>query len=625
MKLLVITNNPNRPSFRQRVEIYLDKLGEWGVFAEVVKLPKNEIERLKLFRKSSQFDGVLLQKKCLNAIDAFFLRKFAKKIIYDFDDAIMYSPNKPEISKTSRMKLFARTAKIADLIIAGNSYLAHQARQFNSNVTILPTGLDTKPYDIKPKQKDGKVRLVWIGSKSTLKYLASIKTALEQIGEKFDNVVLRIICDDFFELDNMEVEKCRWSLEGQFKDLAECDIGLAPLVDNRFTRGKCGFKILQYQAAGLPTVGSSVGVNGKIIHEGENGYLANTQTEWIEKITRLVEAPQQREQIAIAARKDVEKYDIEVIGERFCRVIEECVNPALSKPGKVQTPLVSICIPTYNRKEYLRQTLESVFAQTYKNYEIVVVDDGSTDGTEDMLKQLGIDVVYHWQENSGDAAARNKLIELAKGEYISFIDSDDLLMPDSIERLVRAMETKDEDVVAYGSYYRIDQDSRVYGKCKRKLRSGRITKYLFQTILVHCCGSMFPKRIFEQFGGFDTSLRVCSDYDMWLRLSKKYDFIALSEPTFKRRRHIGNLSTGNYGSCLIEYNVLKRFYQKKDGKNFIQERIAKKVLSKAANRAGRLAIKEAEYEQAKKLIFESLRWRFNIKAIVNLVKVVILS
>ena len=124
MKLLILTNNPSRPSYRQRVEIYLDKLGEWGVFAEVVKLPKSEIERLKLFRKSSQFDGVLLQKKCLNAIDAFFFRKFAKKIIYDFDDAIMYSPNKAGNSKKSRMRLFARTAKIADLIIAGNNYHA---------------------------------------------------------------------------------------------------------------------------------------------------------------------------------------------------------------------------------------------------------------------------------------------------------------------------------------------------------------------------------------------------------------------------------------------------------------------------------------------------------------------
>ena len=85
-------------------------------------------------------------------------------------------------------------------------------------------------------------------------------------------------------------------------------------------------------------------------------------------------------------------------------------------------PKVSVCIPTYNRKDYLKEALESVFAQTYKNYEVVIVDDGSTDGTEDMLKDADYDVRYYWQKNSGDAAARNKSIELAQGKSITFID-----------------------------------------------------------------------------------------------------------------------------------------------------------------------------------------------------------
>ncbi len=162
-------------------------------------------------------------------------------------------------------------------------------------------------------------------------------------------------------------------------------------------------------------------------------------------------------------------------------------------------PKVSVCIPTYNRKDYLKETLESAFAQTYKDYEVIVVDDGSTDGTEDMVKQLGVPVNYYWQKNSGDAAARNKLIELARGQYISFIDSDDLLLPDAIEKLGKIMQTEDEDVIAYGSYLRIDQNGKVYGRCKRKLYSGNITKYLFQTVLVHSCGSMFPKKNIKGF------------------------------------------------------------------------------------------------------------------------------
>jgi hypothetical protein len=128
----------------------------------------------------------------------------------------MYSPNHPATGRTSHFRLFRRTIKLADTVIAGNSYLAEHAKKFNNNVHILPTGLDTNQYSVEnPPTTDGKTRLVWIGSKSTLKYLAEIKPALENVGAKYPNVVLRIICDDFFDLKNMEVEKCPWPLQNQ--------------------------------------------------------------------------------------------------------------------------------------------------------------------------------------------------------------------------------------------------------------------------------------------------------------------------------------------------------------------------------------------------------------------------
>lgn len=131
----------------------------------------------------------------------------------------MYSPKTPDSSKTSHFRLFRRTAKLADMIIAGNYYLAELAQRFNDNIKVLPTGLDTKAYNLSIKpEDDGKIRLVWTGSKSTLKYLMEIKAVLEEVGARFPNVVLRIICDDFFDLKNMEVEKLHWSLENQAKD-----------------------------------------------------------------------------------------------------------------------------------------------------------------------------------------------------------------------------------------------------------------------------------------------------------------------------------------------------------------------------------------------------------------------
>lgn len=280
-------------------------------------------------------------------------------------------------------------------------------------------------------------------------------------------------------------------------------------------------------------------------------------------------------------------------------------------------PTVSICIPTYNRKGYLRETLDSILAQTYKDYEIVIVDDGSTDGTVDMIKELRVPIVYYWQENSGDAAARNKLIELAQGKYISFIDSDDLLLPDAIERMVEVLEAEAEDVIAYGSYFRIDQDGKLYGRSREKLYGGNITKYLFQAILVHSCGSMFPRKILEDSMAFNTSLKVCSDYDLWLVLSMKYRFIALPEPTFKRRRHLGNLSSGSFENCLTELQVLERFYYEKGGDKVVPKRLAMRRLGVESYRVGRCAIEEGQYKVACDLLLRSFRRWPSVKSLLG--------
>jgi glycosyltransferase involved in cell wall biosynthesis len=286
-------------------------------------------------------------------------------------------------------------------------------------------------------------------------------------------------------------------------------------------------------------------------------------------------------------------------------------------------PAVSICIPTYNRRDYLKETLQSVFAQTYDDYEIVIVDDGSTDGTGEMIKQLSRSVRYYRQENAGDAAARNKLIELAAGKYLSFLDSDDLLMPDAIERMTTVMQQEAEPVIVYGPYLRIDQYGNVVGKSKRKLYSGFVTKYLFQDILIHSCGSMFPRSALEEAGGFDTSLPVCSDYDLWLRLSLKYRFIALSGPTFKRRRHPGNLSAGSAQNRIAELEVLQHFYYEKGGSAVIPRRIAMKKLSREEYKVGKYALLEKKPAVAIHHFRNSLHLHPNIKAAFGLGQAVV--
>lgn len=327
MNLLIISNNPDRASFRQRIGIYLYTLRKSGIDCEVAKLPDNFWGRQKLLKKAADFDGVFLHKKTLNFFDAHYLRRYSRKIIYDFDDAVMYSPKSPDSNSTVRFNRFHRTVKLADMVITGNSYLAEHAKKFNNRVEILPTGLDTREYrNYKVEKKDDKIRLVWIGSKSTLRYLTEIKPALEQIGLRFKNVVLKTICDEFLDLQNMLVEKCIWSKQTEVADLIASDIGLAPLPNNRFTRGKCGFKVLQYAAAELPVVASPVGTNAEYVLDNVTGFWVTDMRQWVDRIARMIENPRLRNQMGQEGRRQAVNFDASIIGNKLIGLIKEVLG-----------------------------------------------------------------------------------------------------------------------------------------------------------------------------------------------------------------------------------------------------------------------------------------------------------
>lgn len=327
MDLLILTNNLKRASFRLRIVVYLDILQANDINCQVAQLPSGNLARRKLFKKAADFDGVFLHRKILNIFDAFWLHRYSRKIIYDYDDALMYSDRKPGCNDWSRQRRFRRSVELSNLVIAGNSYLAEHAQKFNPRVEVLPTGLDIKAYSSEGIAKnDGKIRLVWIGSKSTLKYLAEIKPALEEIGLRFDNAVLRIICDDFFDLQNMRVEKHQWYKDTEVVNLITSDIGLAPLPDDRFTSGKCGFKILQYEAAGLPVVASPVGVNAEYVSDGVTGFHAINASQWINKISELIENAELRKRMGQEGNVQVQRFDLKVLAKQFVNMIKECLK-----------------------------------------------------------------------------------------------------------------------------------------------------------------------------------------------------------------------------------------------------------------------------------------------------------
>jgi hypothetical protein len=205
--------------------------------------------------------------------------------------------------------------------------LPNNARKFNPNVKVLPIGLKVSDYQPDcPAKSDNKIRLVWIGSKGTLKYLAEIKPALEEIGSSFDSTVLRIVGDDFFDLRNMPVEKRLWSKDTRGIDLATSDIGLAPLPENRFTKGKCSFKVLEYASAGLPVIASPIGTNAEYVLPDVTGFFATNMQEWIDKICLLLSNACLKKQMGQKARAYAQNFDISVIGEKLVKIVKDCLG-----------------------------------------------------------------------------------------------------------------------------------------------------------------------------------------------------------------------------------------------------------------------------------------------------------
>jgi len=280
------------------------------------------------------------------------------------------------------------------------------------------------------------------------------------------------------------------------------------------------------------------------------------------------------------------------------------------------TPWVSVCIPAYNRLDFLPKALESVYAQTFKDYEVVVVDDGSTDGTGDWVKRQQYPIRYFYQENQGLAGARNTLIQKARGKYIAFLDSDDLLVPDALERLVYSVGGHDA-LCAYGGYIRIDEKGNELPTVIKDRPSGKILERLFANIIVHSCGVLFPRKIFLDHGGFDETNRRCPDYIRYLELARDYEFRGLPDPTFKRRRHGDNLSVEHVDTIRKECELLEDFYFNRGGKPVIQKKIAMTRLAKENYRIGKVSVRSGDVKFARRYFSRSLGYRFSIKVFVR--------
>ncbi|MFQ6617554.1 MAG: glycosyltransferase [Fidelibacterota bacterium] len=233
--------------------------------------------------------------------------------------------------------------------------------------------------------------------------------------------------------------------------------------------------------------------------------------------------------------------------------------------GNKIDPSISVIIPTFNRLPLLKEAVESVLNQTYKLYELIVVDDGSTDGTAEYIKSLRVHVKYYFQENRGVSEARNRGIQMTGGEYICFLDSDDYWLRDKLSVQI--------DFFRKNPDYRICQTEEIWIRRGRRVnptkRHRKCGGWIFQQCIPLCIVSpsavMIHRSVFREVGGFDPDLPVCEDYDLWLRVSLRYP-IGLIEKALivKRGGHANQLSKQYWGMDRFRVKALEKLLEHED-------------------------------------------------------------
>ncbi len=285
----------------------------WGKFRIMVK---SFFHRLKDIKRAKHADVVFIYREAFMMGTSYIEKRLSKihtPLVFDFDDSIWLNDTSVGNQNLSWLKKPEKTGDIcrySDHVMVGNAYLADYAKKFNSNTHVFPTVIDTNYH--KPNEKrteNQKICIGWTGTQPTIKHFETILPVLKKLHASFpDKLCFRMVVNFPYDCSSIPLEVIQWEKASEIETLQQFDIGIMPLPDNQWTRGKCGFKGLQYMSLEIPTIMSPVGVNTDIIRHGENGYLADCEDTWLKTLTQLIENKSERERIGKAGRQTVEKY-----------------------------------------------------------------------------------------------------------------------------------------------------------------------------------------------------------------------------------------------------------------------------------------------------------------------------
>jgi glycosyltransferase involved in cell wall biosynthesis len=309
------------------------------------------VRRLDSLRDASRYDAIFIYREIFPIGPAIIERWLGSKrrppVVFDFDDAIFL----PSVSNANRVigalkqpRKVDTIIRHSDQVIAGNDFLAGYARRLNNEVAMIPTCVDTTRFVPAAARPAGttstQLPLVgWIGSPTTASYIEALTPVLQRVNAR-QPFTLRVSGPgEPLAVPGVAVENVAWSLDREVSLFNTCDVGVYPLADDEWSKGKCGFKAIEFMSCGVPVVASAVGVNREIIQDGVNGFLASNEDEWVEKLGRLLADAELRRRFAAAGRRTIEeRYSLAVNAPKLAatirRVVERSRNEAAPSTAK---------------------------------------------------------------------------------------------------------------------------------------------------------------------------------------------------------------------------------------------------------------------------------------------------
>jgi tetratricopeptide (TPR) repeat protein len=282
----------------------------------------------------------------------------------------------------------------------------------------------------------------------------------------------------------------------------------------------------------------------------------------------------------------------------------------MSQP--LSTPFFSIVMPVYNHEAYLNVSIESVLAQTFGDWELLAIDDGSTDNSGRMLDEWAAKdrriVVIH-QPNGGEPVARNRALAAARGEWLAFLDSDDLWYPQTLQNYADYIAAHPEATFIHGYRHRLGRDGAVEKPPGEFQDRETGAAELFGRMYLSCLCVCFRRKLAALVGGYDPALRTSTDYDFYLRLSRHTRFQPLGKATGLRRRHETNISSCTGRTRMVEAGVLERFVNEFGGRGILPPDLIARRLSRVYFTAGRAYLREGQYQQAVEALQRAARYR----------------